>query len=167
MFLSILAVPFASPEESGELNLVASKPLPEQSSSETVIHENFLSQDGPYEVKNTPGIVHLSWWKWSEETNSDWPDDDAQSRLGELGLEDGTVSLFNEAQGDNLTLDEGLLLGRQHSREQQILALDGSIEVVSNEYNEWFLRFPVEMTPLMNLSESELVSSLHFPRRAL
>jgi hypothetical protein len=157
VFLSIIAVPFASPEESGEWTLVASKPLPEQSSSETVIHENFLSQNGPYEVRNSPDMVLLSWWKWSEETNSDWPIDDAQSRLGELGLEDGTLSLFNEAQGDNLTLEEGLLLGQQHSREQQILALEGSIEIVSNEYNEWFLRFPVEMTPLVNLSGSTVL----------
>ena len=157
IFLSVLVVPFASPEESGKLNLVASKSLPEQSSSETVIHEHFLSRDGPYEFENNPDMIHLSWWKWSEETNSDWPDDDAQSRLGELGLEDGTVSLFNEAQGDNLTLDEGLLLGQQHTREQQILNLEGSIEIVSNEYNEWFLTFPVEMTPLVNLSENTVL----------
>ena len=157
IFLSIVALPFASPEDTGNFNLVASKALPEQSSPDTVIHENFLPQDGPYEVKNSPDMILLSWWKWSEETNSDWPDDDAQSRLGELGLEDGTMALFNEEQGDNLTLEEGLTLGRQHSREQQVLSLEGSIEIVSNERNQWFLRFPVEMTPLVNLSENTVL----------
>ena len=157
IFLSIAAVPFASPEESGDLNLVASENLPEQSSPETVIHEYFLPRDGPFEAKNNPDMVHLSWWKWSEETNSNWPDDDAQSRLGELGLETETVALFNEEQGDNLTLDEGLTLGRQHSRDQLVLTLDGSIEIVSNEKNQWFLRFPVEMTPLVNLSDNTVL----------
>ena len=97
LFLSIVAVPFASPEETGDLNLVASKNLPGQSSLDTVIHENFLPQDGPYDSRSDPEMVLFSWWKWSEETNSDWPDDDAQSRLGELGLGDETSSLFNES----------------------------------------------------------------------
>ena len=157
VLLSLVVVPFASPEETEILNLVVSKPLPDQSSPDTVIHEEFLSQAGPYVAETSPEMVLLSWWNWSEETNSDWPDDDAHSRRGELGLEDGTVALFNEQQGDNLTLEDGLTLGRQHSREQQVLTLDGSIEIVSNEYNEWFLRFPVEMTPLVNLSENTVL----------
>ena len=157
LFLSIVAVPFASPEETGGLNLVASKNLPGQSSLDTVIHENFLPQDGPYDSRSDPEMVLFSWWKWSEETNSDWPDDDAQSRLGELGLGDETSSLFNEEQGDNLSLEEGLHLGRQHSCEEQVLTLNGSIEIVSDEYNQWFLRFPVEMTPLVNLSDNTVL----------
>jgi len=157
VLLSLVAIPFASPEETETLNLVASKPLPDQSSSNTVIHEDFLSQNGPYATETSSEMIHLSWWEWSEETNSDWPDDDAHSRRGELGLQNETVTLFNEAEGNNLTLEEGLALGRQHSRQQQVLTLDGSIDIVSNEYNEWFLRFPVEMTPLVNLSENTVL----------
>ena len=25
-------------------------------------------------------VLPLSWWKWSDETDSDWPDDDAKAR---------------------------------------------------------------------------------------
>ena len=157
VLLSLVTIPLASPEVEDPLNLVASKALPEQSSSQTVIHENFLPKNGPYEVETSPEMILLSWWKWSEETHSDWPDDDAQSRLGELGLEDDTVSLYNEQQGDGLTLEEGLNLGRQHTRQQQILTLNGSLDVVSNDDNEWFLRFPVEMTPLVNLSDNTVL----------
>ena len=64
IFLSIVALPFASPEDAGNFNLVASKALPEQSSPDIVIHENFLPQDGPYEAKNSPDMILLSWWKW-------------------------------------------------------------------------------------------------------
>jgi hypothetical protein len=157
VLLSLVVAPFASPEETGSVSLVASKALPEQSNSDTIIHENFLSLNGPYVTETSPDMVLLSWWEWSEETNSDWPDDDAHSRRGELGLEDETVTLFNEEQGDNLTIEEGLALGRQHSRDQQVLTLDGSIDIVSNEYNQWFIRFPVEMTPLVNLSENTVL----------
>lgn len=157
VLLSLVAIPLASPEVEDPLNLVASKALPEQSSSQTVIHENFLPKNGPYEVETSPEMILLSWWKWSEETHSDWPDDDAQSRLGELGLEDDTVSLYNEQQGDGLTLEEGLNLGRQHTRQQQTLTLNGSLDVVSNDDNQWFLRFPVEMTPLVNLSDNTVL----------
>ena len=157
VLLSILTAPLVSPEGEESLNLVASKALPEQSSPETVIHEKFIPQNGPYESETSPDMILLSWWKWSEETNSDWPDDDAQSRLGELGLEGDTVSLYNEQQGDNLSLEEGLTLGRQYSRQQQILTLNGSIDVVSNENNQWFLRFPIEMTPLVNLSDNTVL----------
>lgn len=157
ILLSLLVFPLASPEGEEGLNLVASKPIPEQSSADTVIHEHFLSKEGPNTFETSSEMVHLSWWKWSEETNSDWPDDDALSRLGELGLEDDTKALFNEQQGDNLSLEEGLLLGREHSRDQQYLSLDGAIDVVSNENNQWFLRIPVEMTPAVNLSDNTVL----------
>ena len=157
LLLSLIVAPLASPEGEDGLNLVASKPLPEQSSADTVIHEQFLSKEGPYELESSSEKVHLSWWKWSEETNSDWPDDDALSRLGELGLEDDTKSLYNEQQGDNLSLEDGLLLGREHSRIQRTLTLEGTIDIVSNEYNQWFLRFPVEMTPDVNLSDNTVL----------
>ena len=90
LLLSLLLVPLASPEGEDGLNLVASKSLPEQSSADTVLHEYFLSKEGPNVLEPSSEMIQLSWWKWSEETNSDWPDDDALSRLGELGLEDET-----------------------------------------------------------------------------
>mgnify|MGYP003325081044 FL=1 len=157
VLLSLLVIPLASPEGEEGLNLVASKPLPEQSSADIVIHEHFLSKEGPNTFETSSEMIHLSWWKWSEETNSDWPDDDALSRLGELGLEDDTRALFNEQKGDNLSLEDGLLLGREHSRLNQTLSLEGTVDVVSNENNQWFLRFPVEMTPDVNLSDNTVL----------
>ena len=157
LLLSLLFVPLASPEGEDGLNLVASKSLPEQSSADTVLHEYFLSKEGPNTLEPSSEMIHLSWWKWSEETNSDWPDDDALSRLGELGLEDDTKSLFNEQQGDDIPLEEGLLLGREHSRVQRTLSLEGTIDIVSNENDQWFLRFPVEMTPDVNLSDNTIL----------
>ena len=157
VFLSLLVIPLASPEGEEGLNLVASKPLPEQSSADIVIHEHFLSKEGPNTFETSSEMIHLSWWKWSEETNSDWPDDDALSRLGELGLEDDTRALFNEQKGDNLSLEDGLLLGREHSRLNRTLSLEGTVDVVSNENNQWFLRFPVEMTPDVNLSDNTVL----------
>ena len=157
IFLSLLILPFASPEGEDSLNLVASKPLPEQSDADIVLHEYFLPKDGPHAIESSSEVVHLSWWKWSEETNSDWPDDDALSRLGELGLEDNTNALYNEQVGDNLSLEEGLILGREHSRVESVLSLNGTIDIVHNEKNQWFLRFPVEMTPHVNLSDNTVL----------
>tara|TARA_B100000459_G_scaffold135546_1_gene91708 strand:+ start:1553 stop:2767 length:1215 start_codon:yes stop_codon:yes gene_type:complete len=157
LFISLFFIPLAAPEGDESLNLVASKPLPQQSDADIVLHEHFLAKDGSHAGEYSSEMVHLSWWKWSDETNSDWPDDDALSRLGELGLEEGTNALYNEQVGDNLSLEEGLLLGREYSRIGPVLSLDGSVEIVSNENEQWFLRFPVVMTPFENLSDNTVL----------
>ena len=63
VLLSLLVIPLASPEGEEGLNLVASKPLPEQSSADIVIHEHFLSKEGPntFETSSeTVSYTHLT-----------------------------------------------------------------------------------------------------------
>lgn len=157
VLLCILLFPQAATEDADGYDLVVSTPLPEQRSADTVLYEHFLSKEGPYEVQSTGEAIQLSWWKWSEETNSNWPDDDAQARLGSLGLSDNTTMVFNEQKVENASFDDGVAVGRENARQQTILTLEGSIDIVSDDLGQWSLRIPVQMTPLVNLSENTLL----------
>ena len=153
----LLIPPISANEGESNLDLVASTSLSEQLDSQVVLYEKFLSKEGPYTHTESSEVVQLSWWKWSDETNSDWPDDDAQARFGELNLENGTTALFNEVAVENQNVAEGIVLGRQHTKQQTALTLEGSIEIVSNEQGQWFVRVPVEMTTLVNLSNNTIL----------
>jgi len=131
--------------------------LPEQRSADTVLYEHFLPQEGPYETVETEDLIQLSWWKWSDETNSDWPDDDAQARLGELGLSDDTTMIFNEQKVENTSIADGVATGLESARQQTVLTLEGSIDILSDELGQWSLRIPVQMTPLVNISDNTVL----------
>lgn len=157
VLLCILLFPQAATETADGYDLVASTPLPEQRSAETVLYEHFLPQKGPYETVSNEDLIQLSWWKWSDETNSDWPDDDAQARLGELGLSDDTTMIFNEQKVENTSIADGVATGRESARQQTVLTLEGSIDILSDELGQWSIRIPVQMTPLVNISENTVL----------
>ena len=156
VFLLLLPSISASNEQQG-FDLVASTPLSQQLDSDVVLCEKFLPQQGPYPYSESTDMVQLSWWGWSDETNSNWPDDDAHARRGELSLQNGTTALYNEEAVQNQDVAEGILLGRQHATTQTALSLDGSIDIVSDEKGQWFVRIPVEMSTLVNLSNNTIL----------
>ena len=155
-FLLLLPSISASNEQQG-FDLVASSPLSQQLDSDVVLCEKFLPQQGPYPYSESTDMVQLSWWSWSDETNSNWPDDDAHARFGELSLQNGTTALYNEEAVQNQDIAEGILLGRQHATTQTALTLDGSVEIASDENGQWFVRIPVEMSTLVNLSNNTIL----------
>ena len=146
VLLCLLLFPQAATETADGYDLVASTPLPEQRSADTVLYEHFFPQEGPYETVATEDLIQLSWWKWSDETNSDWPDDDAQARLGELGLSDDTTMIFNEQKVENTSIADGVATGLESARQQTVLTLEGSIDILSDELGQWSLRIPVQVT---------------------
>lgn len=157
VLLCILLFPQAATETADGYDLVASTPLPEQRSADTVLYEHFLPLEGPYETESNEDLIQLSWWKWSDETNSDWPDDDAKARLGELGLSDDTTMIFNEQKVENVTIADGLATGLESARQQTVLTLEGSIDILSDELGQWSIRIPVQMMPLVNMSDNTVL----------
>ena len=99
--------------------------------------------------------VVLNWWAYSDETNSNWPDDDAKARAGELFV--------------NLTTDESQMITNEEISaevaDNNRNEIEGMLPVVSlvgelNVYQELGghrIDIPIEMTPLVNFSDSTIM----------
>ena len=99
--------------------------------------------------------VVLNWWAYSDETNSNWPDDDAKARAGELFV--------------NLTTDESQMITNEEISTEiannNRNEIEGMLPVVSlvgelNVYQELGghrIDIPIEMTPLVNFSDSTIM----------
>ena len=99
--------------------------------------------------------VVLNWWAYSDETNSNWPDDDAKARAGELFA--------------NLTTDNAQMIINEEFSIQQaddnrneikeilpVVSLVGELNVYQ-ELGGHRIDIPIEMTPLVNLSDSTIM----------
>ena len=82
--LTSCAAPMALASENSQS--IVSKLIPAPEAPSQMLIESFLQDNGdaPDGADEGEG-VRLSWWSWSDETGSDWPDDDAKARYGQLG----------------------------------------------------------------------------------
>ena len=113
--------------------------------------ESFLGPQAE-RVGETAEGVQLTWWPWSDETGSNWPDDDAKARIGQLGLSGEAGTLYN-GQID-------LQTANAMQFQTPLIDLEGTIELVREETGDVSLSIAVELTPLVNLSDSTVVSIL-------
>ena len=99
--------------------------------------------------------VVLNWWAYSDETNSNWPDDDAKARAGELFV--------------NLTIDESQMITNEEINAEMandnrneiedmlpVVRIVGELNVYE-ELGGHRIEIPIEMTPLVNLSDSTIM----------
>ena len=92
LMLTSCMVPSALADEAPEGTV--SKAIPEPEKPSQMLIESFMDSDANEPEWSDKG-VHLSWWPWSDETGSNWPDDDAKSRLGQLGLPGEPATVYN------------------------------------------------------------------------
>ena len=111
--------------------------------------ETFLDQaaNPPHDVQEH---LHLTWWSWSDETGSNWPDDDAKARRGQLGMDGTSPTVFNEQ--DQEATAKTLLLT------EPVLTLEGSIQLMMDEQGGIAIHLPVELTPRTDLSNDTVLS---------
>ena len=102
----------------------------------------------PMGLEETPpasdGDIQWTWWPWSEQTGSDWPDDDAIYR----------------ASNRTLTLDSNAsapVIERHLLDEATIVELSGDVKVVSAEDRVRMVAFDLSITPLENLSNHTIL----------
>ena len=88
--------------------------------------------------------VRWSWWSWSEETGSSWPDDDALYRASSRNL---TVQLAQETP----TVETHDLPS------EALISVAGEVKVVSAEDRARMVAFDLEVTPLENLSNHTIL----------
>ena len=110
--------------------------------------EHFLDRDDTRSRGvATDNVLRVQWWMHSDQTGSDWPDDDAKSRYEQLDTS-GNHTLFNNGEKED----------RSHydSNDQDTFVdLTGQIEIVQIGGSEqWAVVMDLQLTPLANLSDN-------------
>ena len=134
---------------------IASSKIGEVAAFDDVLIECFvaITTDGCEDASEN--TVVLNWWAYSDETNSNWPDDDAKARAGELFVNlttDESQMITNEeisaeVANDNRNEIEGML---------PVVSLVGELNVYQ-ELGGHRIDIPIEMTPLVNFSDSTIM----------
>ena len=134
---------------------IASSKIGDATAFNDVLIECFVAITTDDREDASENTVVLNWWAYSDETNSNWPDDDAKARAGELFV--------------NLTTDESQMITNEEISAEVANnnrnEIEGMLPVVSlvgelNVYQELGghrIDIPIEMTPLVNLSDSTIM----------
>ena len=157
LVIVILIIPSISAEDES-YTAHAKIDIPGAEPVSTILEECFVEMDtSDSDCDQSEDMVSLSWWLWSDETNSNWPDDDAKSRANSYKLNQdeklNSVSYFNqysteiEAQNNSSKINDLM----------PIIDLAGEVIVAEGETDIWYIRMPIEMTPLVNLTDDTLL----------
>lgn len=119
------------------------------------LHEVFVSRNLSHTSFDIgENDVVWTWWSWSDETGSTWPDDDALYRRPR----------FNLSSSDGG--DHGVV--RHHQRnEDNLLRVEGEVNIVAADNNLRFIVFELEVTPLVNLSNQTIIQVVLTEDRAV
>jgi|TARA_B000000532_G_scaffold242587_1_gene236862 hypothetical protein len=154
--ISILLSPSIYAEDDGYIaQFRIDIPNPEPVS--TVLEECFIELDLTDNCSRDSDSVSLSWWLWSDQTNSNWPDDDAKSRSAIYNLSSNidfeSVSFFNQYESKAEAVEHYSKLDSS----MPIINLSGEIIIVEGDVEPWYIRMPIEMTPSENLTDDTLL----------
>lgn len=157
LVIAIFVIPSISAEDESytahaKIEIPSAKPV------STILDECFVEIDtSDSNCDQGEDMVSLSWWLWSDETNSNWPDDDAKSRANsyKLNLDSqlGSVSYFNQ----HSTETEASNNSSKINDLMPLIDLTGEVIVAEGETDIWYIRMPIEMTPLVNLTDDTLL----------
>ena len=144
LFALVLLLPLASASTSLHLEWE----LGEQTDVEHRYVEHFpdqMMQCGECNTTNDVDVV-VNWWRHSDTTGSDWPDDDANLRAGTNGIEiDETASLIN---------------GNGEDTRQHIVDLTGTLSVRSDYEEQYYFVANMTFTPQVELRDDALMQIL-------
>ncbi|RPG72306.1 MAG: hypothetical protein CBE08_006715 [Euryarchaeota archaeon TMED248] len=131
--------------------------IPNPEPVSTIFEECFIELDLSDNCSHDSDSITLSWWLWSDQTNSDWPDDDAKSRSGIYNLSSNSdfesVSFFNQYESKTNAIENYSKIDSS----MPIIDLAGEIIIVEGETGPWYIRMPIEMTPTQNLTDDTLL----------
>ncbi len=92
------------------------------------------------------GDVVVNWWRHSETTGSNWPDDDANLRAGTNGIE------LNET--------DSLINGNGEDTRQHLVDLTGTLSVRSDYEDQYYFVANLSFTPQVELRDDALMQIL-------
>ena len=135
--------------------------LVEQFIEDTPNADDDLQQDlwRKYQVRDD--VLPLSWWKWSDATGSDWPDDDAKARAGQLGMQQQSQQQAQYVLNSNIEqfqdVDEAIRRASDFSVQEVVIELSGNIILTTNQQGEYEVKIQAEFEPLVNLSDDTML----------
>ncbi len=150
LFALVLLLPLASASTSLHLEWE----LGEQTDVEHRYVEHFPDQMMQCEDCNATndGDVVVNWWRYSETTGSDWPDDDANLRAGTNGIDlNQTASLIN---------------GNGEDARQHLVDLTGTLSIRSDYEDQYYFVANLTFTPTVELRDDALMQILFIERDA-
>jgi hypothetical protein len=149
----------------------ASSAIPNPIGKEIVLVEQFIEdtpnaddgeeQDLWRQYHKRDDVLPLSWWLWSDETDSDWPDDDAKARSGQLAMQpqsqDQAQYVLNSNVEQYQDIDKAIQQARNLSIQEIVLELSGEIILTINQKGEYEIKIQAELEPLVNLSDDTML----------
>ena len=137
-----------------EGNIVATTPIGNPESHDTTLTECFVTINVD-QCDSAGETIVLNWWPWSDETGSNWPDDDAKARAGELLInlsQENSTMVINEALAEQDVKDNS----ERISALMPIIELSGQIHLIKQD-SAYRIEIPIEMTASLNLSDSTIM----------
>ena len=169
--LAPMLISSVSAQSEPEEVIFASTAIPSPLAKNIVLVEQFI-EDTPnadddqqqdlwrkYQVRED--VLPLSWWKWSDETGSDWPDDDAKARAGQLGMQQQSQQQAQYVLNSNIEqfqdIDEAILRASDFSVQEVVIELSGDIILTTNQQGEYEVKIQAEFEPMVNLSDDTML----------
>ena len=136
-------------------DLIASTEIGSAASPDTSLNECFVALDTNVCPHHLSDDLILNWWSWSDETNSNWPDDDAKARAGELliNISENTPTLITN---EEISSEQAISNRNMLVNELPIISLTEELDVYA-ETDGHRIDIPIVMTPMKNLSDSTIM----------
>ena len=97
-------------------------------------------------IETTDDDVVVQWWRYSDQTGSSWPDDDANLRAGNMGVElDESRSIIN---------------GNNSEQRQHLVDVEGTFSIRSDLDDQYYLVANLSVSPLVDLRNDVIMQLL-------
>ena len=97
-------------------------------------------------IETTDDDVVVQWWRYSDQTGSSWPDDDANLQAGNMGVElDESRSIIN---------------GNNSEQRQHLVDVEGTFSIRSDLDDQYYLVANLSVTPLVDLRNDVIMQLL-------
>ena len=97
-------------------------------------------------MATTDDDIFVQWWRYSDQTGSTWPDDDANLRAGNMGVE------LNESRS--------ILNGNNSEQRQHLIDVEGTFSIRSDIEEQYYLFADLTVAPLVNLRNDVIMQFL-------
>ena len=103
-------------------------------------------------VETTDNDIVVQWWRYSDQTGSSWPDDDANLRAGLMGVE--------------LNQSRSIINGNGEEERQHLVDVQGTLSIRSELENQYFLAANLTVEPLVDLRNDVIMQFLFVEERS-
>ena len=144
VFLLIALLPLASAATSVHIEWDVGQPI----DAERRYIEHFPSSTVtcPDCMATTDDDIVVQWWRYSDQTGSTWPDDDANLRAGNMGVD------LNESRS--------ILNGNNSEQRHHLIDVEGTFSIRSDLEEQYYLFADLTVSPLVNLRNDVIMQFL-------